>query len=38
VGRDLAADMPVSRIPLINRIAEMSARAYAQQKALRSAA
>ncbi len=38
VGRDLAADLPLSRIPLIHRIAEMSARAYAQQKAQRSAA
>ena len=38
VGRDLADDMPLSRIPLIHRIAEMSARAYSLQKAQRSAA
>jgi hypothetical protein len=38
VGRDLAGDMPLSRIPLIHRIAEMSARAYSLQKAQRSAA
>ncbi len=38
VGRDLAGDMPLSRIPLIYRIAEMSARAYSLQKAQRSAA
>jgi hypothetical protein len=30
--------MPLSRIPLIHRIAEMSARAYSLQKAQRSAA
>lgn len=35
---DLSADLPLSRIPLIHRIAETSARAYAQQKAQRSAA
>ncbi len=38
VGRDLAGDMPLTRIPLIHRIAEMSARAYSMQKAQRSAA
>jgi hypothetical protein len=39
VGRDLAADLSLSRIPLIHRIAETSARAYARQKkAQRSAA
>jgi hypothetical protein len=38
VGRDLAGDMPLSRFPLIHRIAEMSARAYSLQKAQRSAA
>jgi hypothetical protein len=38
VGRDLADDVPLSRIPLIHRIAEMSARAYSLQKAQRSAA
>jgi hypothetical protein len=38
VGRDLAGDMPLSRIPLIQRIAETSARAYSLQKAQRSAA
>ncbi len=38
VGRDLADDIPLSRIPLIHRIAEMSARAYSLQKAQRSAA
>ena len=38
VGRDLADDMPLNRIPLIHRIAEMSARAYSLQKAQRSAA
>jgi hypothetical protein len=37
VGRDLADDMPLSRVPLIHRIAEMSARAYSLQKAQRSA-
>jgi hypothetical protein len=38
VGRDLADEMPLSRIPLIHRIAEISARAYSLQKAQRSAA
>jgi hypothetical protein len=38
VGRDLADDVPLSRIPLIHHIAEMSARAYSLQKAQRSAA
>jgi hypothetical protein len=39
VGRDLANDdMPLTRIPLIHRIAELSARAYSLQKARRSAA
>ena len=38
VGRDLADDMPLSRIPLSHRIAEMSARAFSLQKAQRSAA
>ncbi len=38
VGRDLADDMPLSRIPLIHRIAQMSAHAYSRQKAQSSAA
>ncbi|HSU99074.1 MAG TPA: hypothetical protein VLI91_03130 [Roseiarcus sp.] len=38
VGRDLADGMPLSRIPLIRRIAETSARAYSLQKGQRSAA
>ena len=38
VGRDLADDMPLSRIPLIHRVVEMSVHAYSMQKAQRSAA